>query len=121
MHVRMMDIIYLKDFRIETIIGIYAWEQAIAQRLSLDIEVGTDINAAAISDDIADTLDYASLADSLNQFISSQQFKLLETLAQQTADFLHQKFNITWLRLKINKLGAVPNAKEVGVVIERSY
>ena len=117
----MMDIIYLKDLRIDTVIGIYAWEQAITQKISLDIEVGIDINSAAASDDIADTLNYALLADSLNQFISAKSFRLLETLAYQTAEFLQQRFKISWLRLKINKLGAVPNAKEVGVIIERRY
>lgn len=116
-----MDIIYLKDLRIDTVIGIYAWEQAIRQKISLDIEVGIDINRAAASDDIADTLNYALLADSLNQFVSTKSFRLLETLAHQTAVFLQQRFNVSWLRLKIHKMGAVPNAKEVGVIIERHY
>lgn len=116
-----MDIIYLKDLRIDTIIGIYAWEQAITQIISIDIEVSIDIKAAAASDDIEHTLNYASLAQHLTQFIGSRRFKLLETLAQQTADFLHQTFNMSWLRLKINKIGAVPGAKEVGIIIERHF
>ncbi len=119
--IRLMDIIYLKDFRVDTVIGIYAWEQAIRQTISVDIEVGTSILAAASSDNITDTLNYATLATSLSEFINAQQCALLETLAQRIADFLQQHFAISWLRLKLNKIGAVPNAKEVGVIIERSY
>lgn len=117
----MMDIIYINDLRIDTTIGVYAWEQAITQKLSIDIEIAANFSAAADSDDIADTLNYAALAASLEQFIGSQKFKLLETLAQATANFIQQQFNPAWLRLKINKSGAVPNARQVGVIIERNF
>ncbi|CAM4459333.1 MAG: Dihydroneopterin aldolase [Legionellaceae bacterium] len=116
-----MDIIYLKDFCIKTKVGIYAWEQAITQLISLDIEIGAEINVAAETDNITDTLNYASLAESLHLFITTNTFKLIETLAIQVADYIHEQFKVSWIKLKVNKIGAIPNAKEVGVIIERQY
>lgn len=116
-----MDIIFLKELRIDTVVGIYPWEAKIKQTVIVDIEAGVDIRAAAASCDIADTLNYAALAEELTNFIGSQHFKLLETMAQQAADYVHQQFKVNWLRLKINKAGAVLNATEVGVIIERRF
>ena len=55
-HKNKMDIIYLNDLRIDTIIGIYDWERRVKQTISLDLEMASDIRKAAGSDDIEDTL-----------------------------------------------------------------
>ena len=45
-----MDIVYIHDLRIETVIGIFDWERECKQTVSLDLEMGTDIRAAAASE-----------------------------------------------------------------------
>jgi len=60
-----MDIIYIRDLRIETVIGIYDWERRIRQMVSLDLEMAADIRKAAASDAIEDTLDYKAVAKRL--------------------------------------------------------
>ena len=114
-----MDIIYLRDLRIETVIGIFDWERRIQQTVILDIEMGTDITQAAISDRIEDTLDYKAVAKRLIQFVSSSEFQLVETLAARCADIIIQEFNVPWLRLSLNKKGAIRGASDVGLLIER--
>ena len=114
-----MDIIYLKDLRIDTIIGVYDWERRTRQTIILDIEIGTDISKPAKSDAIADTLNYKAVAKRLISFVENSQFQLVETLAEHVADILLKDFAIPWLRLTVNKQGAVRGVRDVGVIIER--
>jgi len=115
-----MDIIYINDLRIETIIGIYGWERKTKQTVVLDIEMGTDIRKASASDDIEDALSYKSVAERLFEFVGGSEFELVETLAEQISDILLNEFKVPWLRLKLNKQGALKGVRDVGVIIERS-
>lgn len=114
-----MDIIYISDLRIETIIGIYGWERRTRQTVVLDIEMGTDIRKASLSDDVEDTLNYKTVAERLFEFVGGSEFELIETLAEQISDILLNEFNVPWLRLKLNKQGALKGVRDVGVIIER--
>lgn len=115
-----MDIVFIRDLRIETVIGVYDWEREIRQIVSIDLEMGTDIRPAAVSDHIQDTLDYKAVAKRLIQFIGDSEFQLVETLAQRSADIILNEFNVTWLRLRLSKPGAVTGSQDVGVLIERT-
>ncbi|KDE40655.1 Dihydroneopterin aldolase [Nitrincola lacisaponensis] len=114
-----MDIVYIRGLQVETVIGIYDWERTIRQTLCVDLEMATDIRAAARGDDIERTLNYKAISDRLIEFISDSEFLLLEALAEEIATLLMDEFSIPWLRLKLGKPGAVPQAQDVGVVIER--
>jgi len=114
-----MDIIYLRDLRVDTVIGVYEWERRIRQTLSLDVEMGADIRRAAASDDIDDTLSYKAVAKRLIAFVSEGRFQLVEKLAEEAARIVITEFGVPWLRLSVNKPGAVRGAQGVGVVIER--
>ena len=114
-----MDIIYLNDLRIDTVIGIYDWERRITQTVSFDLEMATDIRKAAASDSIDDTLDYKAVAKRLISFVSESKFQLVETLAEQVANIILNEFNVPWVRIRLNKKGAVRYAGDVGIIIER--
>lgn len=115
-----MDIIYLKELNIDTVIGIYDWERRIKQTICLDIEMATDIRRAAASDAIEDTLDYKSVAKRLIQFVSESQFQLVETLAEKVAGIIISEFQVPWVKVTLNKKGAVRHAAGVGIIIERT-
>ena len=114
-----MDIIYLNDLRIETVIGVYDWERRTRQTVVLDIEMGTDIRKAAETDAIDSTLDYKSVAKRVMAFVSESQFQLVETLAERVAGLIMEEFAVPWVRLRLNKQGAVRGVRDVGVIIER--
>lgn len=114
-----MDIIFLQDLRVETIIGIYEWERNVKQTISIDLEMATDIAKAAASDQIDDTLNYKAVAKRLIAFIEESEFQLVETLAERIASIVLEEFEVAWLRLCVHKPGAVRGAKDVGVRIER--
>lgn len=114
-----MDIIYLNDLRIDTVIGVYDWERQMRQTIIFDIEMATDIKKAANSDDIEDTLDYKSVAKRLFSYVGDSEFELVETLAESVAEIILAEFNTPWVRLRLNKKGAVQGVRDVGVIIER--
>ena len=114
-----MDIVFLRGLRIETVIGIYDWEKEIKQPVVLDIEMAGDVTRAAASDRIADTLDYKAISKRLKQFVSESRFELVETLAERCAAIIREEFDVPWVRLKLDKVGAVSDAQGVGVIIER--
>lgn len=114
-----MDIIYLQDLRIDTIIGVYDWERRIRQTVILDLEMAADIRRAAATDRLEDTLNYKAVAKRLMDYVGHSEFQLVETLAERIAALVLQEFDVKWLRLRVNKQGAVRGARDVGVIIER--
>lgn len=114
-----MDIIYLRDLKIETIIGIFDWEREIKQTVSIDLDMSADVKKAAQTDEIDDTLNYKAVAKRLIDFISKSEYALVETLAERVAEIVLDEFDVRWVKLKVNKPGAVRYAGDVGVVIER--
>jgi dihydroneopterin aldolase len=114
-----MDIVFIEELAIETVIGIYDWERKIRQKVVFDLEMGTDIRQAAATDTIDNTLDYKAVAKRVIQFVESSEFQLVETLAERVAEIIQQEFAVRWLKLKLSKPGAVRGSKAVGVIIER--
>ena len=115
-----MDIVYIKELEVETVIGIFDWERKIKQIVSLDLDMQSDIAAAAATDHIDQALDYKTIAKRLIAFIEGSEFQLIETMAEQIAEIVLSEFNVPWLKLRLSKPGAVRGSKDVGVLIERS-
>ena len=114
-----MDLVFIEDLRIETIIGIYDWERTTRQVVAFDVEMAFDNTKPAASDRIEDTLNYKAVSKRLIAFVEASNFELVETLAEQCAAIIRTEFGVRWLRLKLSKLGAVTGSRAVGVVIER--
>ena len=114
-----MDIIYIQDLRIETVIGIYDWERKVKQTVVLDIEMAGDCRRAAENDDVEETLNYKSVAKRLIDFVGSSEYQLVETLAERCAAVVLEEFQVPWVKLRVNKQGALRDARDVGVIIER--
>jgi dihydroneopterin aldolase len=114
-----MDIVFLHGLTVDAIIGIYDWERKEKQSIILDLDMAADVAAAAASDAIGDTLDYKAVAKRLIDFVGQSEFQLVETLAERVAEIVLTEFGVRWLRLRVNKKGAVRYAGDVGVIIER--
>jgi dihydroneopterin aldolase len=114
-----MDIIFLAGLAIETIIGIYDWERTTKQTVVLDIEMAFDISKAAETDDIEFTLDYKTVSKRIIAFVEASQFFLVEKLIVEIANILLTEFAVPWVKITLNKKGAIRGASNVGIVIER--
>jgi 7,8-dihydroneopterin aldolase/epimerase/oxygenase len=114
-----MDIVFIHDLKIETVIGIYDWERKIRQTISLDLEMATDISKAAKSDNIDDALSYKTVAKRLIDFVEESEFELVEALAEKICSIVLDEFAVPWVKLTLHKPGAVRGSQSVGVIIER--
>ena len=114
-----MDIVYIRDLRIETIIGIYDWEREVKQTVSLDLEMAHDIRTAGETDDIQYALNYKSIAKRLIAFIEGSEFLLVERMAEEVSAIVLNEFSVPWLKLRVSKPGALRGSKDVGILIQR--
>lgn len=114
-----MDIVYIRDLKIDTVIGIFDWERRIRQTVSIDLEMATDIRKAAASDSIVDALDYKAVGKRIIAFVSESEYQLVETLAEKVAEIVRAEFNVPWVRLRLSKPGALRGSQDVGLIIER--
>ncbi len=114
-----MDIVYIRELEVETIIGIFDWERERRQIVSIDLDLGFDIRAAAASDQIADALDYKAISHRVRDFVAASEFQLVEALAEAIAGIVLADFPVSWLRLRVGKPGAVTGSRDTGVIIER--
>ena len=116
-----MDRIFINNLRIDTLVGIYDWERRIRQTIILDIEMGFDIRRATASDNIENTLNYKAVCKRLVEFVQVSEYQLVETLTEECARVILQEFSVPWVRIRLNKIGALRGASDVGVIIERGH
>ncbi|MCK5325656.1 MAG: dihydroneopterin aldolase [Woeseiaceae bacterium] len=114
-----MDIIFLHNLKVDTVIGIWEWERKIRQSVVIDLDMAADIRKAAASDSVDDTLNYKLVAKRVQQFVAESEYQLVETLAEKIAGIVVDEFGVPWVKVKVNKPGAIRGAKDVGVIIER--
>ena len=115
----MQDLIYIKDLRVQTIIGIFGWEREVKQEVSIDLEMEFDCKKAAKNDAIEDTIDYKKITKGIIKFVEESEFQLQETLAEGIADLVKNKYKVDSLKLRVSKPGALRHAEDVGVIIHR--
>ncbi|MGH8729670.1 MAG: dihydroneopterin aldolase [Burkholderiales bacterium] len=115
-----MDVIFIREFRFDTLIGIYDWEKKVPQRIELNIEIGLANGKAAASNDIDDTIDYGRVISRIRETCKARHFPLLEALAEHLARLILDEFHAASVKLSVAKLALFPGVKQVGVTIERT-
>lgn len=115
----MVDKVFIRHLKVSAQIGVCPWERESRQDITFDIDIETDANQIAKTDDINHTVDYAKVRDCVNQFVMQHRFNLIETLAHEIAELLIENFNIQWLRLTLTKPGAFDDETIAGITLER--
>ena len=118
-HTATMDIIFLRELKVDTLIGVYDWERLVPQTIQIDLDIGLPNSLASHSDDIADALDYSDIVRHLKEVLASRHFNLLEALAEHIAQILLKDFNAPWVKVSVAKLQAIRGSRMVGISIER--
>lgn len=114
-----MDIIFLRELKIETLIGVYEWEKHVPQTLQIDLEIALPDSRACQTDDIKDALNYADIVRDIQTALASRHYNLLEALAEAIAQILLNDFKAPWVKISVAKLNAIRGSKMVGICIER--
>ena len=115
-----MDIIFLREIRLDARIGVYKREKAITQKVELDLDIALPDDRVFDSGKVADTIDYAVVIERIRAVLVEQHYGLVENLAERVAQILLGEFHAPWVRVSIAKLGAQRDARRVGVIIERN-
>jgi 7,8-dihydroneopterin aldolase/epimerase/oxygenase len=114
-----MDIIFIRDIRLDTLIGAYEFERRQPRTLRVDIEIGRPSIRACKTDELADTIDYSAVVEVVRETFSSHTFHLLEPLAELVVNLILEKFDAQWAQIEVSKTGVVADARDVGVRIVR--
>ena len=114
-----MDIIFLRELKVDILIGVYEWEKRVPQTLQIDLEIALPNSRACQSDDINDALDYSEIVRHLQDVLTSRHFNLLEALAEHIAQILLNDFKAPWVKVSVAKLQAIRGSRMVGISIER--
>ncbi len=117
----MKDAVLIRDLKLPTLIGVHPWERKAPQTLLLDLELVCDARRGAKRDALADALDYEAVAKRLIELGANSSFQLLESFAEAAAALLHAEFGVTRVVLTVRKTGALREAREVAVRIEREF
>jgi 7,8-dihydroneopterin aldolase/epimerase/oxygenase len=103
--------IALDRLPISCIVGILGYERVTEQEIFLDVRLGLDATDAIAGEDVDATVDYAALADDLTEFVKSEKFLLIETMAARCGQrILARHARVESVEITVNKPQAVPRA-----------
>ncbi|MEC7232487.1 MAG: dihydroneopterin aldolase [Planctomycetota bacterium] len=114
-----LDVISIRNLRTWSLIGVFPHERQERQELRVDAWLGTDTRSSAAGDDLSRSIDYGEVARAFRDHAGSATHQLVETLAEELAGLAIDRFGASAIRLRVEKLGAIPGADAVGVTIER--
>ncbi len=115
-----MDKIFIHDLRVETRIGVYAWERHLPQTIRLDLEIGMPSAKPFTTGELDDALDYSAVVARIQGFAKASPPPLLERFTQEIAQLVLTEFGAPWVKVRVAKLAALAGVRELGIEIERS-
>jgi len=114
-----MDHIFIRGFRLETLIGFHRRERVVPQTVSIDLEIGIANTAVFESDKVADCIDYDKVTQRVAELVKDRHFNLVEALLECIARIVLDEFGASYAKVSAAKLGVLKNTSLVGVQIER--
>lgn len=114
------DTVRIERLELDCVIGINPWERLTKQRITIDIEINTDLSAAGASDAIEDTINYRTISKAVTSEIEASSYGLVEALAARVAEICLEDERAQSVEITVRKPGAVRKADAVGVIIRRS-
>ncbi|MCV2528618.1 MAG: dihydroneopterin aldolase [Candidatus Lightella neohaematopini] len=114
-----MNIIHIEKLLIITKIGIYNWEKVNLQKLIIDLKISYNGSLVQYNEYSKYFIDYKIISDEIILITNNRHFSLLEQLAEYIIQHLIKKFNVFWIKIKISKPNAIPNASNVSVTLKR--
>lgn len=114
-----MDVIFIRELRVEALIGFHKRERHVPQTLRMDLEIGIANPAVFASDRVADCIDYEKVTTRIGELAAERHYNLVEAFAERVARALIEEFGASSAKISVAKLGILKNTGLVGVAIER--
>ncbi len=101
--------------------GVLDHERRFAQRFVVDVSLGVDLAAAAASDRLDDTVDYAQIVDEVVALVTGEPVRLIEHLAARIADRCLDDARVHEVAVTVHKPSAPVAAlvRDIAVTVER--
>jgi dihydroneopterin aldolase len=116
-----MDRLRIDGLTMTAIVGVRDWERLVRQIVVIDLELQIDTRSAAATDRLEDAVDYGAVSRTVTALVETSSARLIEHLAEEVAACVLQGFaRVYAVRVALHKPGAVPNARDVVLVVERS-
>ena len=112
-----MDTLNIEALKVNTFIGVYAWEQKIRQQLLIDLRIDSDFSHC--HEDLTKTIDYEALCSTVTEYVESNSFQLIETVANNLANLIKELFKVSQIRVAVSKPHAIKNAGKIQVIVYR--
>ncbi len=118
----MADRIELRGLRVRGHHGVFDHERRDGQDFIIDVVLWADLRAAAASDDLADTIDYGTLAQQVHDIVAGEPRNLIETVSAEIADGVMDDERILACEVTVHKPSApIPlQFDDVAVIARRS-
>lgn len=113
------DKIFVKDLLVRGIVGLNDWEREEKQDVVVNLTVWADLERAGRSDDVADSLNYRTLAKAVIHHVETSRPFLVEALAAGIARLILVEHGAERVLVRVEKPGALRFARSVGVEIDR--
>ena len=111
--------VFIRDFMVECLIGVYEHEKRSPQRVRINLDLAVDEGEHPIIDDILNVVSYETMANGILAIADEGHVNLVETLAERIAGMCFDDQRVDSVRVRIEKLDIIENAGSVGVEIER--
>lgn len=114
-----MNTVSIRELRLKAWIGLYRHEKIAPQTIVIDLEIDLPDDKVFKTGKVADTIDYGVVVRRVKALLAEERFGLVESLGERIASLILEEFRAPRVKVSIAKLGVLPEAKYVGVVIER--
>lgn len=114
-----MDEVFIEDLLIRSVIGISDREREQPQDIIVNVTMYADTSRAGRSDDVNDSINYRTIAKSILAHTDKVNRYTVEALAEDIADLCLQNPDVTGVKVRVEKPGAVRFSRTVGVTITR--
>lgn len=112
--------VFVRDLELSAHIGVYRHEKNAAQPLRINVDLTVQEGEGPVGDRLSNVVDYGKVVDGIRAIIDEGHVNLVETLAERIAAFALADERVLVARVRIEKLKVIPEARSVGVEIERA-
>lgn len=111
--------VFVRDLELDANIGVYHRERGQSQPVRINVDLTVEEGDGPLEDRLSNVVDYGAVVDGIKDILAGGHLNLVETLAEKVAEFCLSDERVRVARVRIEKLKVVPEAKSVGVEIER--
>lgn len=109
--------VFVRDLDLKALLGIYDHEKVKAQRIVVNIDLS--VQEGSGDDDIGHVVSYEIIVKKVEAIIAEGHINLVETLCERIASSCLTDKRVMAARVRVEKPDIIPNARSVGVEIER--